>query len=83
MPRKQRLTWTVVLRLAVVVTAFASLVVLGGGTALLLVEGERGTLAILHVTADASLAVLIDQGAALGLALHAARTAAAARSAPR
>ena len=41
MPRKQRLTWTVVLRLAVVVTAFASLVVLGGGTALLLVEGER------------------------------------------
>ena len=41
MPRKQRLTWTVVLRLAVVVTGFASLVVLGGGTALLLVEGER------------------------------------------
>ena len=27
MPRKQRLTWTVVLRLAVVVTGFASLVV--------------------------------------------------------
>jgi voltage-gated potassium channel Kch len=41
MPRKQRLTWTVVLRLAVVVTGFASLVVLGGGTALWLVEGER------------------------------------------
>ena len=41
MPPKQRLTWTVVLRLAVVVTAFASLVVLGGGTALLLVEGGR------------------------------------------
>jgi voltage-gated potassium channel len=41
MPRKQRLTWTVVLRLALVVTGFASLVVLGGGTALLLVEGER------------------------------------------
>ena len=40
MPRKQRLTWTVVLRLAVVVTAFATLVVLGGGTALLLVEGD-------------------------------------------
>jgi hypothetical protein len=30
MPRKQRLTWTVVVRLAVVVTGFASLVVLGG-----------------------------------------------------
>ena len=41
MPRKQRLTWTVVLRLALVVTGFASLVVLGGGTALLLVEGDR------------------------------------------
>src|SRR5215204_3671231 len=41
MPRKQRLTWTVVLRLAVVVTGFASLVVLGGGTALWFVEGER------------------------------------------
>jgi voltage-gated potassium channel len=41
MPRKQRLTWTVVLRLAVVVTGFASLVVFGGGTALWLVEGER------------------------------------------
>ena len=41
MPRKHRLTWTVVLRLAVVVTGFASLVVLGGGTALLLVESDR------------------------------------------
>ena len=41
MARKQRLTWTVVLRLAVVVTGFASLVVLGGGTALWSVEGER------------------------------------------
>jgi voltage-gated potassium channel len=41
MPGKQRLTWTVVLRLAVVVTGFASLVVLGGGTALWLVEGDR------------------------------------------
>ena len=39
MPRKKRLTWTVVLRLAVVVTGFASLVVVGGGTALLLAEG--------------------------------------------
>jgi hypothetical protein len=43
MPRKQRLTWTVLLRLAVVVTGFASLVVLGGGTALWLVEGQRPT----------------------------------------
>ena len=41
MPRKQRLTWTVVLGLAMVVTGFASLVVLGGGAALWLVEGER------------------------------------------
>jgi voltage-gated potassium channel Kch len=41
MSRKQRLTWTVVLWLAVVVTGFASLVVVGGGTALWLVEGQR------------------------------------------
>ena len=41
MPRKERLTWTVVLWLAVVVTGFAILVVVGGGTALWLVEGER------------------------------------------
>ena len=41
MPRKQRLTWTVVLWLAVVVTGFASLVVVGGATALWLVEGQR------------------------------------------
>ena len=41
MPRKQRLTWTVVLWLAVVVTGFASSVVFGGGTALWVVEGER------------------------------------------
>ena len=41
MPRKQRLTWTAVLRLAMVVTGFASLVVLGGGTALWLVERGR------------------------------------------
>ena len=41
MPRKQRLTWTVVLRLAVVVTGLASLIVLGGGTALWLVEAGR------------------------------------------
>jgi len=41
MPRKQQLTWTVVLWLAVVVSGFASLVVVGGGTALWLVEGQR------------------------------------------
>jgi len=41
MPRKQRSTWPVVIWLAVVVTGFASLVVLVGGTALFLVEGER------------------------------------------
>ncbi len=41
MARKQRLSWTVVLGLAVVVTGFASLVTVGGGTALWLVEGDR------------------------------------------
>ena len=41
MPRKQQLTWTVVLRLAVVVTGGAGLVVLGGGTGLWVVEGKR------------------------------------------
>ena len=41
MPRQQRLTWTVVMRLAVVVAVVSSLVVLGGGSALWLVEGER------------------------------------------
>ena len=41
MARKQRLTWTVVLRLAVVVTGFAGFVVVGGGVALWLVEGEQ------------------------------------------
>lgn len=40
MSRKQQLTWTVVLRLALIVTGFASLVVVGGGTALWLVEGQ-------------------------------------------
>jgi len=52
MPRKQRLTWTVVLRLAMVVTGFASLIVLGGGTALLLVEGDRPD-STLHTWGDA------------------------------
>ncbi len=42
----------------------------------ILIEGERGTLAILHATADASLAVLIETAAPLGLALQAARRAA-------
>ena len=41
MPRQQQLTWTVVLRLAVVVAGVSSLVVLGGGSALWLAEGER------------------------------------------
>jgi voltage-gated potassium channel Kch len=41
LPRQHRLTWTVVLRLAVVVTCISSLVVLGSGSALWLVEGER------------------------------------------
>ena len=41
MPRQQRVTWTVVLRLAVVVAGVSSLVVLVGGSALWLVEGER------------------------------------------
>ena len=48
-----------------------------GGFQQIVMEGERGTLVILHATADAALAVLLDQGAALGLALHAARQAAA------
>jgi voltage-gated potassium channel len=41
MPRKQRATRTVVLRLTVVVIAMTSLVVLSGGSALWLVEGDR------------------------------------------
>ncbi len=41
MPPKQRVTWAEVLRLAVIVTAFSNLVVLGGGTALWLAEGDR------------------------------------------
>jgi voltage-gated potassium channel Kch len=52
MPRKQRLTWTVVFWLAVVVTGFACLVVLGGGTAVWLVEGERPDSTI-HTWGDA------------------------------
>ena len=41
MPRRQRVTRTVVLRLAVIVAGVSSLVVLGGGSSLWLVEGER------------------------------------------
>ena len=41
MPRQQRVTRNVVLRLAVIVAGVSSLVVLGGGSALWLVEGER------------------------------------------
>src|SRR5689334_11950305 len=43
----------------------------------IIIEGERGTLAILHATPDAALAVLIAPDAPVGLALHAARRAAA------
>lgn len=41
MPQQRRLTWTVVLRLAVVVKSVSTLVVPGGGSALWLVEGDR------------------------------------------
>ena len=41
MPSPRHVTWTVVLRLAAVVTAASSLVVLGGGTALWFIEGDR------------------------------------------
>lgn len=42
----------------------------------IVVEGERGTLAIVQAHTDAALTLLIERGAALGLALHAARAAA-------
>jgi predicted regulator of Ras-like GTPase activity (Roadblock/LC7/MglB family) len=42
-----------------------------------LVEGERGLMAVLRATADAALALLIAKDAKLGLTLHAARLAAA------
>lgn len=41
-----------------------------------LIEGEAGTLAVLPVTPDAALAILIAKNAKLGLTLHAARQAA-------
>jgi voltage-gated potassium channel len=40
MPVKRGVTWRVVIRLALVVTGFSSLVVLGGGSAVWLVEGD-------------------------------------------
>ena len=42
----------------------------------ILIEGERGTLAIVQAGVDATLAVLLAPEAAIGLALHAARQAA-------
>lgn len=42
----------------------------------IVVEGERGTLAIVQSHTDAALTLLIERGAPLGLALHAARQAA-------
>jgi predicted regulator of Ras-like GTPase activity (Roadblock/LC7/MglB family) len=41
-----------------------------------LIEGERGTIAVLRATRDAALALLIDKDAKLGLILNAARQAA-------
>lgn len=41
MPRRQRATWTLVLRLTMVLTAISSLVVLSSGSALWLIEGDR------------------------------------------
>ncbi|MBL8058482.1 MAG: roadblock/LC7 domain-containing protein [Anaerolineales bacterium] len=41
-----------------------------------LMEGEHGTIAVLPITHDAALAVLILKDAKLGLTLHAARRAA-------
>jgi voltage-gated potassium channel Kch len=41
MPRQRRGSWTTVLRLTVALTCMSSLVVLAGGSALWLVEGDR------------------------------------------
>lgn len=38
-----------------------------------LMEGERGTIAVLPITHDAALAILVQKDAKLGLTLHAAR----------
>jgi predicted regulator of Ras-like GTPase activity (Roadblock/LC7/MglB family) len=47
-----------------------------GAVQRVLAEGEQGTLAVLPVAADASLALLIERDARLGLVLQAARQAA-------
>jgi predicted regulator of Ras-like GTPase activity (Roadblock/LC7/MglB family) len=41
-----------------------------------LMEGEHGTIAVLPITDDSALAVLIEKDAKLGLTLHAAKQAA-------
>jgi predicted regulator of Ras-like GTPase activity (Roadblock/LC7/MglB family) len=41
-----------------------------------LMEGEHGTIAVLPITHDAALAILVQKDAKLGLTLHAARRAA-------
>jgi len=41
-----------------------------------LMEGEKGVVAVLPITHDSALALLIDKDAKLGLTLHAARRAA-------
>jgi predicted regulator of Ras-like GTPase activity (Roadblock/LC7/MglB family) len=38
-----------------------------------LMEGERGTIAVLPITSDSALAILIQKDAKLGLTLHAAK----------
>lgn len=47
-----------------------------GGLRQVLMEGERGTIAVLQVTAEAALALLLDREAKAGLILSAARQAA-------
>jgi predicted regulator of Ras-like GTPase activity (Roadblock/LC7/MglB family) len=49
-----------------------------GDLSQVLIEGQRGTLAVLRATRDAALALLIDRDAKLGLILNAARQALAA-----
>src|SRR5437763_1414446 len=47
-----------------------------GGVERVLMEGERGTVAVFPATPDSALALLIAKDAKLGLILHAARKAA-------
>jgi predicted regulator of Ras-like GTPase activity (Roadblock/LC7/MglB family) len=47
-----------------------------GGLERVVMEGERGTVAVFPATADSALALLIAKDARLGLILHAARQAA-------